>query len=67
MKVNLRISKGRKNLRYKLVKFQAEGIGRCLFVNSRTLVPSLAASLFEAAYARGERKTKVAYLPCFIT
>ena len=58
MKVNIRISKGRKNLRYKLVKFQAEGVGRCLFVNSRTLVPSLAASLFEAAYARGERKNK---------
>lgn len=45
-------------LLYKLVKFQAGGLGRCLFVNCKTLTPSLAVSIYETAYAIGAARNK---------
>jgi integrase len=43
---------------YKVKKFELNGQGRCVLLNKNTFVLSIAASVYEAAYARGPKRYK---------
>ncbi|WP_248914356.1 site-specific integrase [Pseudomonas moorei] len=59
------ISRRSLELEFKVVKFTRERLGRCMLLHAKTHVPCISASVYEAAYALGNRKHKASIQTIF--